>query len=37
MYDLKQKIILLEKLIISPKRILFFKPDIFKVELYLAL
>ena len=37
MYDLKQKIILLEKLIISRKRILFFKPDIFKVELYLAL
>ena len=37
MYDLKQKIILLEKLTISRKRILFFKPDIFKVELYLAL
>ena len=35
--DLKQKIILLEKLTISRKRILFFKPDIFKVELYLAL
>ena len=37
MYDLKQKIILLEKLTNSRKRILFFKPDFFKVELYLAL
>ena len=36
MYDLKQKIIFPEKLAISRQRILFFKPDIFKVELYLA-
>ena len=36
MYDLKQKIIFAWKIAISRQRILFFKPDIFKVELYLA-